>query len=98
MKKFPIPMWAVIFSLWLPFYAGYLSVDSLSEVDFLSSVFIFENPDEENTVIDQQSRGKSLPGIMDLPEGFQQTGFLKLLLSSIYNPVSPPHSVVPLRC
>ncbi len=98
MKKFHLPIWAVIFSLWLPFYAGYLSFDSLSDVDFLSSVYIFENPDDENTAIDQQSRGKTLPGMADVLGGLEESHFFEpaLFPASVF--IFPPQLPSPLRC
>ncbi len=98
MKKFYLPIWAVIFSLWLPLYAGYLSFDILSDVDFLSSVYMFENPDDENTAVDQQSRGKSLPGMTDVLGRFEKSHFFEPLLGPGSVFIFPLQLPSPLRC
>jgi len=89
---------AIVFSLWLPLYTGYLYYDSLGEADVLSPTLIFENPDQENLPADQQSKGKAFLTNLVALGILERSNFSEPFLQFSLRPVLPARLSVPLRC
>lgn len=89
---------AIVFSLWLPLYTGYLYYDGLGEVDVLSPTLIFENPDQENLPADQQSKGKAFLTNLDPLGILERCNFSEPLLQFSLRPILLARLSVPLRC
>lgn len=89
---------AIVFSLWLPLYTGYLYYDGLGEVDVLSPTLIFENPDQENLSADQQSKGKAFLTNLNPLGILEQSNFSEPLLQFSTRTVFLARLSVPLRC
>jgi hypothetical protein len=89
---------AILFSLWLPLYTGYLYCDGLGEVDLLSPTLIFENPDQENLLVDQQSKGKTFLTSLDSLGVLERSNFSEPLLHFSLRTVSLAKLSIPLRC
>jgi hypothetical protein len=89
---------AICFSAYLSLSSAYVFCDRLEEVDFLSPTLIFENPDQEDLLADQQSKEKIFfPGVdfFDVHEQvhlFEPTDRSSSLLSLLAG-----HSSIPLR-
>ena len=89
---------AIIISFLVAFCPAYLQYDSLIEIDFLSPVPGFENPDSDNLLSDEQSKTKIFvsgfsPAISHL--GVCGVGQPPQLSPPIFHP-DPPIGV--LRC
>jgi hypothetical protein len=89
---------AIVFSLWLPLYTGYLYYDGLGEVDVLSPTLIFENPDQEILPADQQSKGKAFLTNLDALGILERCNFSEPLLQFSLRPILLARLSVPLRC
>ena len=88
---------AVIFSLWVPLFIGYLNYDGYGEVDLLSPNLIFENPDQENLLVDQ-GKGKVFVTGLDSFGILEMSNISDPYLHFLLPSVSLAPLSVPLRC
>ncbi len=91
-------MVAIFFSLWLPLSSAYLSYDGLGEVDFLAPFLIFENPDQDDLLVDQQSKDRIFLADLDPLGVLLQFYFFKPFIESSRPALSSAHLSTPLRC
>ncbi len=89
---------AVLLSVWTPLFIGYLYYDGLAEVDQLSPSLIFENPDQENLVADQQSKGKIIVTGLESFGSPERSDFSEPFLPFSPRTISLAHLRIPLRC
>ena len=88
---------AVIFSLWLPFFTGYMYYDGYGEVDLLSPNLILENPDQENVLADQ-TKGKVFVAGLDSSGILEASDFSEPFFHFSLPSAFLPRLSVPLRC
>lgn len=89
---------AILFALWLPLYTGYLAYDGLVEVDLLSPTLIFENPDQDSLLADQQSKWKPFPVSADSTGIAEGSPFPEPVLLFSMPTSSPSPLSISLRC